>query len=284
MSGAVTARPYYQAERLQSAGVSRMRARPLVAALLLALTGALGISCGAASLSTTAPDAPKCQVTVDGSVPTVPAAGGTGTVAVATTRDCTWDAASDAAWLTITSAHSGQGSASVAYRVDANGQPAARRGTIVVNGSPVTVSQDAAPCKFVVSPLNASVSAATTSVALSVQALTGCKWNVDTDEPWVRVTSGASGDGNGSVRVAVDENTGAARTAHARIADQTATIQQAEAPSAPSPAPAPPPIPAPPPAPPPPAPAPCHYTVSTTSQSVAAGGGSGSVQVQSAAG
>jgi hypothetical protein len=62
-----------------------------------------------------------------------PAAGGTGTLSIGVARDCAWTAASDAAWVVITSANSGQGEASIEYRVAANTEPAPRRTAIDVN-------------------------------------------------------------------------------------------------------------------------------------------------------
>lgn len=266
-----------------------MRARPLLAAPIFALAAFLAAACGQAQLSTTAPDTPKCQVTVDGAVPAAPADGATGTLTVTTTRDCTWTATSSANWIELPGARSGQGSGTVAYKIDANGQPAARGGTIDVNGSQATVSQAPAPCKFAVSPANAAVSASGGAVTIAVETLTGCSWTAAADDPWVHVISGASGNGAGTIRFAVDANAGGARSCLAHVANQTVTIDQAEQPQsqptpAPAPAPAPAPSPAPAPAPPPsptpsPAPAPCHYSLAATTQSVAASGGSNTVQV-----
>jgi hypothetical protein len=257
-----------------------MRARLAVAALLLGLGGIGQAGCGQASLSTSAPDAPKCQVTVDGATPSAPANGGAGTVAVTTTRDCTWAVTTDASWISITSDRTGQGSGTVGYRVDANPQPANRRGTIHINDTAVAVSQDAALCKFAVSPLNAAVSAGGGTVVIAIQTLTGCKWTVAADEAWLHVAAG-SGDGNGSIQVTADANAGAARTGHARIADQTVTIDEAALPPSVTPTP---PTPTPPPGPaptPPPPPAPqCHYNLAPNNQSVPAAGGSNAVQVQ----
>jgi len=275
-----------------------MRARLVAAALLAAIAFVFQSACASTSTSTTAPDAPKCQVAVDSNTVSAPANGAAGAVNVTTTRDCTWAAASNAAWLTITSAATGQGSGTVTYRVDANAQPTVRQGVLAINGMSVTVSQDAAPCKFIVSPLNAAVSASAATISIDLQTLTGCKWNADTDEPWLHVMSASSGDGAASVRTSVDANSGAARTGHIRIADQAVTIQQAEVAVTPAPTPAPSPAPVPPPAPPPPtppqpAPSPpappppsptCTYAISPTQQSIAASGGSGSIAVTSGSG
>jgi all-beta uncharacterized protein/BACON domain-containing protein len=278
-----------------------MRAQPLAAVVAYFLAAVLLAACGSTSISVTAPDAPKCQVTVDGTMPTASAAGATGEIAITTTRDCTWSATTSTTWIALTSAKSGQGSGTIAYRVDANPQPASRRGVIDVNGFQVGVAQDAAPCKYIVSAANTTVSADAGVVTLTVSTLTGCTWSVAADEAWVHVAAGATGNGNGSVQLSVDPNPGPARACTTHVADQTITIRQAAplpspaptpAPS-PTPSPSPTPTPAPPPAPspppptsppptpaPPPTPQPCHYTLAATRQSVEPEGSFNTVQVQ----
>src|SRR5205823_879048 len=189
-------------------------------------------------------------------------------------------------WIAITSAKSGQGSGSVDYRVDANAQPASRRATLDVNGTQIAVSQEAAPCKFTVSPPNSTVSASGGTVTLNVETLAGCSWTATVSDAWVHLPAGATGNGPGAIRLSVDANGGSARTCSARVADQTVSITQAELPppTAPAPAPAPTPTPTPTPAPTPtptPAPAPiptppapCHFSLAASSQSVPPAGGS----------
>src|SRR5262249_11060134 len=132
---------------------------------------------GSSSTEITAPSAVKCEVTIDNTLKgPAPASGTSSTLTLTTPRDCTWTATSDATWLTITAGANGQGSGSVSYAVAANGQPAQRRGMLTVNGTPVTVVQDAAPCRFSVSPANATVSQSGGRLTISVEALTGCGW------------------------------------------------------------------------------------------------------------
>jgi BACON domain-containing protein/all-beta uncharacterized protein len=260
-----------------------MPPRSWVAAFNGALAALVLAACGQASttLSTTAPDEPKCQVSVSNPPGSVPPDGGSGTLTVTTARDCTWSAASGATWITLASPATGQGSGSIAYRVDANGQPAARSGTIDVNGSAVTVSQQPAPCRFTVAPAYAAVSASGGTLSVSVQTLSGCSWSATDGDGWVHVQSGATGNAAGTIRLAIDPNTGAARTSQVHVADQTVTIAQAELPHQPPPMPTPTPPPAPTPT---PTPTPCTDTLSSTSDSVTAAGGSGTVQIQAPGG
>ncbi|HYM24625.1 MAG TPA: BACON domain-containing carbohydrate-binding protein [Vicinamibacterales bacterium] len=230
----------------------------------MAALALLASGCGRATeISSTSPSAPKCQVSVDSSLTTAPAAGGTGSLGISTTRDCTWDASSEVNWIALTSASSGQGSGTVSYRVDANGVPTARKGTLEVNGSQVTVSQEAAPCLFAVSPLNPSVSAPGGSVTVNVSTLAGCAWTAASQAPWIHVTGGATGSAPGSVALAIDANSGAARSGVVTVAGQAVTISQAEAP-APAPT---------------PTPLTCTFSINPLSDSESPAAGSGSIGV-----
>ena len=120
------------------------------------LVAAGAAACSSSDLSVTSPTSAKCQVTVDNAPSTVPAAGGTGSLNVTTTRDCTWDASTPVPWVTLMGDKSGQGSGSVNYQVAANVDPSTRRATLTVNDAQVVVAQDAAQCRFTVSQTSAS--------------------------------------------------------------------------------------------------------------------------------
>ncbi|MGE5361513.1 MAG: BACON domain-containing protein [Bacteroidales bacterium] len=216
----------------------------------------------------TAPTTPRCQVTATASPSSFGASGGNGTVAVTTTRDCTWSATPGAPWLTLGSPSSGQGTGSFDFAVAANGDVAARSTTVDVNGQKVTISEQAAACAYAVSPNAVDIPSSGGSFAVSVQTQGTCPWTAASNDPWVVVRT-ASGTGSATVQLAVAANSGAGRTATLVIAGQTITVTQATG-GAPPP---PPPIP-----PPPPAPG-CSYALTPTSQSFSAAGGTGTVAV-----
>lgn len=262
--------------------MQRSRTRPPFSAVVTscALT-LLCAACGSTAVSVTAPE-PKCQIAVGATSISAPSNGATGQIAISATRDCTWSASASAAWVVLTSATSGQGSGSLSYRVDTNAQPSSRTAVVDVNGTPVSVVQDGAPCTFNVSPRDPSVGAEAGSLTVSVTALSGCAWTAATGEPWVHVSEGATGSGNGTVRLTIDANSGADRVAHVRVGDQDVNITQAAG-SIPAPAPIPPPAPAPAPSPPPPpapAPQPCRYTLSATMRTMTEAGGPDTVAVE----
>jgi hypothetical protein len=83
---------------------------------------------------------PPCTYTLAPTAQTIPLTGGTGTITVTTTAGCTWTAAaSDPAWITVTSGGSGSGDGVVQFSVTASAAP--RTGTITIGGQVFTISQ-----------------------------------------------------------------------------------------------------------------------------------------------
>jgi hypothetical protein len=148
-------------------------------------------------------------------------------------RDCEWTASSGAAWVVITSASSGQGNGSIAYRVAANTDSAPRRTTIDVNSVTATINQEGAvnqertTCRYRVAPSAANVDAAGGTISVDVQADSSCEWAAVSDTGWIRLTAGATGKGNGAVTLAVEASSGAPRSGTIRVAGQTVTVTQA---------------------------------------------------------
>jgi len=97
------------------------------------------------------------------------------------------------------------------------------------------------------------------SAALSVFAPAGCAWTASSNASWISVTSGASGQGNGSVGFRVDANTLATvRTGALSIANLTFQVTQAARV--------------------------CSYALDTDRATFPAAGGSGQVSVMAPAG
>jgi hypothetical protein len=168
--------------------------------------------------------------------------------------------------VVITSGTNGQGSGTLGYRVAANTDATPRRASVDVNTTTVDISQDGAQCSFTVSPSAVTVGAGGGAATVMVGTSTAsCTWNTATDAGWIHVGT-ATGAGNASVKLTIDPNGGAARSAPVVIANQTVTVTQADA-ASPAPGPTPPPTPA------------CTYSISPSDASIAAGGGNGSISV-----
>jgi hypothetical protein len=169
----------------------------------------------------------SCSYTVSPTSNSAPAAGETASVTVTTTAGCTWTAASNATWITVTAGSSGNGNGTVSYNLAANGSTTSRSGTLTVAGQTVTVSQAGTACSYTVSPTTDSAPAGGEAASVTVTAPAGCGWTAISNVPWIGVTSTPNGSGNGTVNYTVDPHTGtSARTGTLSVAGQTVTVTQ----------------------------------------------------------
>ena len=193
-----------------------------------------------------------CSYTIDPESQSIGALGGPGTpVAVSTGSHCSWTATSNANWLTVNSGGSGSGNGTVNFTVAPN-LAAERAGTLTMAGRTFTVTQSAppVPCVYQISPTNDSIGAQGGALsAVAVSTTGGCVWSAASNVPWITVTGGASGSGNGTVNLSVAANTGAARVGTVTIAGHTFTVTQAALA--------------------------CVYSIDPASDSIGSGGGTG---------
>lgn len=173
--------------------------------------------------------AAPCAFTVAPLSQNVPASGGNGSVAVTVRSGCAWTAASNVPWITVTSGASLKGAGTVTWQVVANPGDA-RTGTLTIAGTAVTVAQAAAPCTFAVTPLSQNVPVEGASGSATVTVRTGCAWTATSGAPWIAITSGVYGNGNGIIAFSVAPNPGPPRTGSLTIAGFTFTVAQATVP------------------------------------------------------
>ncbi len=189
----------------------------------------------------------------------VPVAGGAGNVTVTASGGCTWNATSNANWLTITAGASGTGNGTVSFNAAANTATTPRSATLLVAGTNVTVNQPAASCTYGASPASQSVGAAGGGVNVSVTAQSGCSWTATSGASWLTVTSNGSGSGNGTIGLTAAQNsTTTARSTTVSAGGQSVSVAQAAGS--------------------------CSYTLSPATQSAPAAGGPASVGVATLAG
>ena len=136
----------------------------------------------------------------------------------------------------------------------------ARIGTATVAGLVVSITQDAAPCSYAISPASQTVVHDGGTVTTTLTTASHCTWSAAANDPWLTINGAASGSGGATISLTASANNGDARTGTATIAGQTFTVNQAAA-----------------------APAPCTFSISPASQNVVASGGSGSVAVTASA-
>jgi hypothetical protein len=82
-------------------------------------------------------------------------------------------------------------------------------------------------CTYGISPTSASYGASGGSGSVSVSTTPGCPWAATSNNSWIHVTGGSSGNGPGTVSYSVDANSGGARTGTVTIAGRTFTVSQA---------------------------------------------------------
>lgn len=159
-----------------------------------------------------------------------PSAGGNGSVAIsANPSTASWTAASNASWITITSAKAGAGSGPLTYSVGANTSTSTRTGTLTIAGITFTVSQAAsASCSYSVSlsPVKSGRNGVTGSIAVTTSA--GCHWTAVSNTSWITITSGSSGTGNGTAFYQATSNTtSSSRAGTMTVAGYTITLTEA---------------------------------------------------------
>jgi uncharacterized protein (TIGR03437 family) len=191
-----------------------------------------------------------------------------GTLSVTTGSGCTWTATSNDAWITITSGASGSGNGSVGYSMAANSDASPRTGTLTIAGQTFTVTQAGRPAGCSIFPAYGLdfVGVAFTGTVAVTAGSGGCTWTATSNDPWITITSGFSGTGDGTVGYSVAAYVGVgggdnSRTGTLNIAGQTFVfLQSAPFTSCKTPEPS-------------------FYAVSPESQPFAASGGTGIVAV-----
>jgi hypothetical protein len=136
-----------------------------------------------------------------------------------------------------------------------------RQGRITLNGVAAQVSQAGVTCRVEISAQSQSIAASGGSGAVDVTAPAGCAWSVSSSAPWLTISSGPSGTGNGTVTFQVAANSGVARLAALTIGDKTFVVTQAT-PAAPQ----------------------CNYAIQTSAVNIAVAGGTTVVNILADAG
>jgi hypothetical protein len=195
-----------------------------------------------------------CNYSIDPTSQSIDAGGGTGTVAVHAGPGCTWSASSNANWLTITSGTSGSADGRVQFTATGT-SGAGRSGTLTIAGRTFTVNQ--AACSYTLNPSSAAITNAGGDGSFAVNTAASCQWSATSNStPWLTITAGASGTGNGTVSFHVDSLAmgGYARTGTISVGGQLFTVNQEAG-------------------------VPCVYTLNPTSRDVTAAAGDSSFDV-----
>jgi len=186
--------------------------------------------------------------------------GATGTISVTSPNGCAWNAINNStSWVSITSGSSGNGNGTVYYSVASNSTINSRTGTITIAGQTFTIQQSGVSCTYAIDSTGKTFESGGGNASVSVTSPGGCNWTAASNDSWINITSGNSGNGNAYVYYSVAANTAtSARTGTLSIAGQTFTVMQAGIT--------------------------CSYSISSSSQSFTSSAGTGSVNVTSPGG
>ena len=156
--------------------------------------------------------------------------GGEGSITVTGSAGCSWMAASNAPWISITSAPFNSGNGIVTYVVRDNFSSASRQGEIDIGGLIFTVTQEgqgADTCAYSLSPRSAAFSSSGGTGSISVTTGPGCAWEAVSNVSWITITSNCCGIGSGHVNYVVAPNaTGAGRNGAITVAGKVFNVKQ----------------------------------------------------------
>ena len=144
---------------------------------------------------------------------------------ITSARECPWAISADTPWI-VPGQTSGQGDATLPFRVAANGTPQARRGALTIAAARVDVAQEGAPCRFDLDTTHADVAASGGDLRIALTAMTGCAWTARALDSWINIIGGASAGGSGVIQLSIAANGGAARQGTVSVANQAILVAQ----------------------------------------------------------
>ncbi|MBF0343497.1 MAG: VCBS repeat-containing protein [Nitrospirae bacterium] len=184
---------------------------------------------GGQTLTITQDAATSCTILMSPTTKQFLSYGGSEVVNVSAASECSWTAASNDSWITITSPTSGTGNGAVSYSVSSN-TGAARTGTMTIGGLTFTVTQTGTDCTsgMSINPTSKNFISSGGSDTVNVTTPnTGCSWTAISNDSWINITAGSSATGNATVSYTVSSNTTSSkRTGTMTIAGQTFTVTQ----------------------------------------------------------
>lgn len=183
-------------------------------------------ACHSASTNPVGPTSNRCSISVPSTLPTLAAVGGQGSVELTVAAECVWSVSSEAAWISIVSPTSGQGSGTITFVAAANSTAAIRRGALVVSERRVEVTQAGATCDYALDPLAVTMQPTGGEGAVNVRTLVGCEWTAASDAAWLSIVGTGGGVGPGTLRFSVANNDSGARVGTLKIGERAVTVSQ----------------------------------------------------------
>jgi len=169
-----------------------------------------------------------CIVSLSSGGADMPASGGSGSVGVNIPAGCGYTTVPGPNWITVVSGGSGTGPGTLNYSVAQNSSTQPRSGSLLIGGQHYQISQAGVPCSLSLTNDNPVFAFGGGSGSIGVAANgPNCDWNSTSSASWLKITSGLTGIGNGTVMFTVDPNgLQTARSGSITVAGQSATINQ----------------------------------------------------------
>ncbi len=170
-----------------------------------------------------------CPISITPTNATFDGTGGDGIVTVSAASDCDWTAISHAFWITLTSGTSGSSNETVTHRRSQHEEPRAHGHDGDWRANVHGQQAARANCIFVLKGTTVKLSAKGGSKTVKVQAFgTRCHWDAVSNDPFITITGGTPGDGDGMVNYTVPGNTNTTPLIGTMsIANQIFTVNQA---------------------------------------------------------
>lgn len=151
--------------------------------------------------------------------------------AMATASSCGWSVSSNSPWITLAQPGTKLGTLSINYSVSSNPATSPRTGTIGIQGQGTnlnfTISQAGAnnTCTYSLQPTETNATWPGGAGYFQVQTQSGCSWQTNSSESWMRVTGTWSGSGSGYPQYSVDSNSSSSpRTGFITVKGETQTL------------------------------------------------------------
>lgn len=157
-------------------------------------------------------------------------AGGSGRLSLIGAVACNWIATTSDDWITIVSAPSGSGNATISFEVRENFTGRFRTGALAVAGRTFTVNQDGGEsenCIYGITPAYESFPFTGGDGGFNVITSEECIWTATSNVNWITFTSSDNGIGGGAVTFLVDRNkSGVARKGTITVGGKTFSVKQ----------------------------------------------------------
>jgi hypothetical protein len=137
---------------------------------------------------------------------------------------CKWSVSDIPPWIGLNLPSELNGNRQLTFSIAQNTGPA-REGAFGVGGYWYWVKQEEG-CGYQLEPRRKSFNANGGQERLQIKTASGCQWTASNEQDWIKIRTGATGQGDGVVAYTVNQNRGVAREGLIKIGAATFKIEQ----------------------------------------------------------